>query len=120
MTTQTKLAGKELLAKIKELASLSKRETAIECGYSSSKDGKTRVDLTGFYNAALEAKGVTLKAPKENRGREASYEATVHKGGQLLIGSAYTKEMGLKEGDTFTIKLGSKNIQLIKKEPVAA
>jgi AbrB-like transcriptional regulator len=31
-----------------------------------------------------------------------------------LIGAAYTKEMGLKEGDTFSIKLGYKHIHLVQ------
>jgi hypothetical protein len=32
----------------------------------------------------------------------------------LLIGAAYTKGMGLSEGDIFTIKLGYKHIHLIQ------
>ncbi|MDT7945994.1 MAG: AbrB-like transcriptional regulator, partial [Cyanobacteriota bacterium PSP.bin.10] len=32
--------------------------------------------------------------------------------GNLLIGAAYTKKMGLKPGDEFEIKLGHHNIKL--------
>jgi AbrB family looped-hinge helix DNA binding protein len=111
------LAGKELLAKVKENDGLSKRELARECGYYTvSKDGQTRVALAEFYDALLAAKGIQLEPQKsaDGRGREASYTITVHKNGQIVIGAAYTKEMGLKSGDEFQIKLGYKHIHLVK------
>jgi AbrB family looped-hinge helix DNA binding protein len=39
---------------------------------------------------------------------------SVHKNGQIVIGSTYTQEMGLKPGDEFEIKLGYKHIHLIQ------
>jgi AbrB-like transcriptional regulator len=113
---QTPLTGKALLQKVKELAHLAKRETAKQCGYvKTSASGGVRTDLSGFYDAVLAAKGVKLdETSRDTRGKVATYKATVHKNGQLLIGSAYTKGMGLKEGDTFTIKLGYKHIHLIQ------
>ncbi|MEL7226403.1 MAG: AbrB family transcriptional regulator, partial [Cyanobacteria bacterium J06576_12] len=45
-------------------------------------------------------------------GRSASYRITVQSNGNLLIGSAYTKQMGLKPGDEFEISLGRKHIKL--------
>lgn len=111
------LTGKELLQKVKDLSHLSKRETARECGYYSlTKDGKIRVNLRDFYDAVLSAKGIQLETNqgKDGRGREATYTVTVHKNGQIVIGSAYTKEMGLQPGDEFKLKLGYKNIQLVK------
>jgi hypothetical protein len=111
------LTGKELLQKVKELSHLSKRETAKECGYYTvTKDGQARVNLSGFYDAVLAAKGIQLEPErtKDGRGREASYTVTVHKNGQIVIGSAYTKEMGLEPGDEFQLKLGYKHIKLEK------
>jgi hypothetical protein len=110
------LTGKALLQKVKELSHLAKRETATQCGYvKTTKAGITRTDLSGFYDAVLTAKGVKLdETSRDNRGKTATYKATVHKNGQLLIGAAYTKEMGLKEGDTFSIKLGYKHIHLVQ------
>jgi hypothetical protein len=111
------LTGKELLQKVKELSHLSKRETAKECGYYTvTKDGQTRVNLSGFYDAVLAAKGIQLEPEKtkDGRGREASYTVTVHKNGQIVIGSAYTREMGLQPGDEFQLKLGYKHIKLEK------
>jgi AbrB-like transcriptional regulator len=113
---QTPLTGKALLQKVKDLAHLAKRETAKQCGYvKTSASGSVRTDLSGFYDAVLAAKGVKLdETSKDGRGKVATYKATVHKNGQLLIGAAYTRGMGLKEGDTFTIKLGYKHIHLIQ------
>ncbi len=110
------LVGKALLQKVKELSHLAKRETAKQCGYvKATSSGTVRTDLSGFYDAVLTAKGVKLdESSRDSRGKVATYKATVHKNGQLLIGSAYTKGMGLKEGDTFTIKLGYKHIHLIQ------
>ncbi|MBE9112624.1 AbrB family transcriptional regulator [Nodosilinea sp. LEGE 07298] len=111
------LAGKALLAKVKENDGLTKRELAKECGYYTvSKEGQTRVNLAEFYDALLAAKGIQLEPQKssDGRGREASYTLTVHKNGQIVIGAAYTEEMGLKTGDEFKIKLGYKHIHLVK------
>jgi hypothetical protein len=112
----TPLTGKALLQKVKEFSHLAKRETAKQCGYvKTSASGGIRTDLSGFYDAVLAAKGVKLdETSRDTRGKVATYKATVHKNGQLLIGSAYTKGMGLKEGDIFTIKLGYKHIHLIQ------
>jgi AbrB-like transcriptional regulator len=114
----TPLTGKALLQKVKDLAHLAKRETAKQCGYvKTSTSGGVRTDLSGFYDAVLAAKGVKLdESSRDSRGKVATYKATVHKNGQLLIGSAYTKGMGLKEGDVFTIKLGYKHIHLIQED----
>jgi ribosomal protein L17 len=115
-TAATPLTGKALLQKVKEFSHLAKRETAKQCGYvKTSASGGVRTDLSGFYDAVLAAKGVKLdETSRDTRGKVATYKATVHKNGQLLIGSAYTKGMGLKEGDIFTIKLGYKHIHLIQ------
>ena len=114
-TEITPLTGKTLLQKVKELSHLPRRETAKRCGYYSiTKDKQTRVNLTDFYDAVLAAKGVPLdpEGAKDGRGREPTYRVSVHKNGQIVIGSTYTQAMGLKEGDKFEIKLGYKHIHL--------
>ncbi len=111
----TPLTGKALLQKVKELSKKPRRETAKECGYYSiTKEGQTRVNLTDFYDAVLAAKGVPLDpgTAKDGRGREPTFRVSVHKNGQIVIGSTYTEEMGLKPGDEFEIKLGYKHIHL--------
>ena len=104
------LVGKELLKKLKELSHLSKREKAKECGYVVGE----RVNQSGFMNAILEAKGISLDGETngDGRGREASYRVKVHKNGQMVIGASYTEKMGLQVGDEFEIKLGYKHIHL--------
>lgn len=112
----TPLAGKALLQKVKELSDTPRRETARLCGYYTIKDDQVRVNLTDFYDALLEARGIPLSSDstKDGRGRDATYMVSVHKNGQIVIGSTYTKEMGLGAGDEFEIKLGYKHIHLIQ------
>lgn len=116
-TATTPLTGKALLQKVKELAHLPRRETAKRCGYYTvAKNDQVRVNLTDFYDAVLAAKGVPLEVEKtkDGRGREATNRVSVHKNGQIVIGSTYTESMGLKPGDEFIIKLGYKHIHLIQ------
>lgn len=115
-TTTKPLTGKALLQKVKELSHLPRRETAKRCGYyTKAKNNLARVNLTDFYDAVLAAKGLALdpEGPKDGRGREPTYRVSVHKNGQIVIGSNYTHSMGLKPGDQFEIKLGYKHIHLI-------
>lgn len=114
-TATAPLTGKALLQKVKELSHLPRRETAKRCGYYTvTRDNQVRVNLTDFYDAVLAAKGVPLdpEGTKDGRGREPTYRVSVHKNGQIVIGSTYTQAMGLKEGDKFEIKLGYKHIHL--------
>ncbi|MBW4591481.1 MAG: AbrB family transcriptional regulator [Brasilonema angustatum HA4187-MV1] len=116
-TATAALTGKTLLAKVKELSNLPRRERAKQCGYYTvTKNNQVRVNLTDFYDALLSARGIPLspEAPKDGRGREPTYRVSVHQNGQIVIGATYTKAMGLKPGDEFEIKLGYKHIHLIQ------
>ncbi len=110
------LVGEELLKKVKELESLSKDEKAKQCGYYTvTKNGIERVNMMKFLNALIDAEGIQLdSSPSANGrgGRSASYRISVQSNGNLLIGSAYTKQMGLQAGDEFVISLGKKHIRL--------
>ncbi|MDX2213272.1 MAG: AbrB family transcriptional regulator [Oculatellaceae cyanobacterium bins.114] len=110
------LTGEALLSKVKQLEHLSKEEKAKECGYYTvTKNGIERVNMMKFYNALLEAKEIELDGKQSSNGRggrSASYRITVQSNGNLLIGSAYTKQMDLKPGDEFEISLGRKHIRL--------
>jgi AbrB family looped-hinge helix DNA binding protein len=113
----TPLTGKALLKKIKELSSLNRREKAQRCGYYSiDKNNRVRSNVSAFLEAALEAQGTILSAEgeKDGRGREPTYRVSVHKNGQIVIGSTYTEKMGLKQGDEFEIRLGYKHIHLVQ------
>jgi hypothetical protein len=113
------LTGADLLARVKELGEASKSEMVRECGYvSTKKDGGERLNFTAFYEALLEAKGMDLGGGARGRGqagRKLSYFTKVQFNGNLMVGSAYTAQLGLQPGDQFEIKLGRKQISL---EPI--
>ncbi|NET09401.1 MAG: AbrB family transcriptional regulator [Symploca sp. SIO2B6] len=110
------LVGEELLQKIDELGDLTKEDKAKACGYYTvTKAGVERVNLMKYLNALLDAKDIQLDGRQNGNGRggrSASYRITVQSNGNLLIGSAYTRQMGLKPGDEFVISLGRKHIKL--------
>lgn len=88
------------------------------CGYvSTRKDGRERLNFTAFYEALLEAKGMHLgggaERGKRRPGRHLSYSTKVLFNGNLLVGSAYTAQLGLRPGDAFAIKLGRNQIRLV-------
>ncbi len=120
MTQDKPLTGTALLQKVEELSkeaqNLSKEEKARACGYyTQTKKGVERVNMMKFLNALIDAEGIELDSSSEGQGRggrSASYKISVQSNGNLLIGSAYTKKMGLEPGDEFEITLGRKHIHL--------
>ncbi len=117
-STLTALTGPDLLAKVKELGDASKSELVRAAGYrSTKKDGSERLNFTAFYEALLEAKGVSVggstSTGKGKSGRSLSYVATVQGNGNLLVGKANTGLLGHSPGDEFEIKLGHKQIRLV-------
>ena len=99
------------------MGDVSKTELAERVDMSSTRrTGPEQVKFTQFYEALLEAKGVSLGGSSGigKGGRKLSYKAKVQGTGNLLIGMAYTAMLDLKPGDEFTIKLsGRKGITLI-------
>jgi hypothetical protein len=96
---QAMLTGSELLAKVKEIGDASKSDLVRGCGYlSTKKDGSERLNFTAFYEALLEAKGVSLgegggKTPGGKGGAQAELRGhgagqRQPAGGQGLHGSA--------------------------------
>ncbi|KOR35255.1 MULTISPECIES: AbrB family transcriptional regulator [Planktothricoides] len=112
----TPLTGKALVEQVKKLANMSKEEKAKACGYYTvTKNGLERVNMMKFLNALIDAEGINIDSQQSENGRggrKASYRITVQSNGNLLIGSAYTKQMGLKPGDVFEITVGRKHIHL--------
>jgi AbrB-like transcriptional regulator len=112
------VTGKELLKKVEELKGTPKKEIARALGFvSKTKTGQERVKLASFMNALLEAKGIGFGGSSERDGRggrSASYRIQVQQDGNLLVGAAYTRKMGLEPGTEFEIQLGHKHIKLVK------
>ncbi len=103
------LVGKELLEKSKLLSKQSEDEIARGCGYVGPSG---RVLRKSFYRALVEAKGYTLRNKgsgksgyRTSRGRQAEFKTKVHGNGNLLIGHAYTKKLGLEPGKEYKIDL---------------
>ncbi|MCR8539767.1 MAG: AbrB family transcriptional regulator [Prochlorococcus marinus CUG1439] len=113
------LEGKELLEKAKLLSKQSEDEIARGCGYVGPSG---RVLRKSFYRALIEAKGYKIGKVqgragnrRTSRGRQTEFKTKVHGNGNLLIGHAYTKKLGLEPGKEFKIDLKkeSKTIYLI-------
>ena len=113
------LVGKELLEKSKLLSKYSEIEIARRCGYVGPSG---RVLKKSFYRALIEARGYKLGnsnqkkfGNRSSRGRQTEFKTKVHGNGNLLIGHAYTKKLGLTPGQEFKIDLKkeSKTIHLI-------
>ena len=104
------LTGAELLNRVKELGDCAKTDLARGCGYVvKKKDGSEQVKFTAFYEALLEAKGLSFSTGGSGvgkGGRKLSYKAVVQGNGNLLIGKAYTALLELQPGDEYEIKLG--------------
>ncbi|CAE18902.1 conserved hypothetical protein [Prochlorococcus marinus subsp. pastoris str. CCMP1986] len=115
------LVGKELLEKSKLLSNKSEDEIARGCGYVGPSG---RVLRKSFYRALIEAKGYKLSnsaagraGNRSSRGRRAEFKTKVHGNGNLLIGHAYTKKLGLEPGQEYKIDL-KKDSKIISLTPL--
>ena len=99
------LTGQELLNRARSLSNRSEDDIARGCGYVGPSG---RVLRKGFYKALVEAKGYKLPSSSPGggtRGRQAEFKTRVHGNGNLLIGNAYTRRLGLEPGQEFRIEL---------------
>jgi hypothetical protein len=100
------LQGKELLDKARSLSNCSEDDIARGCGYVSPSG---RLLKKSFYRALVEAKGYRLGGAAASsgagKGRQAEFRTRVHGNGNLLIGHAYTRRMGLEPGQEFHIQI---------------
>lgn len=107
------LVGKELLDKARSLSNRPEDDIARGCGYVGPSG---RLLKKSFYRALVEAKaeaqGWQLPRPTtrsstagETRGRQADFRTRVHGNGNLLVGHAYTRRLGLEPGQEFRIEL---------------
>lgn len=100
------LQGKELLDKARSLSNCSEDDIARGCGYVSPGG---RLLKKSFYKALVEAKGYRLGGAAASsgagKGRQAEFRTRVHGNGNLLVGHAYTRRMGLEPGQEFHIQI---------------
>ena len=104
------LEGKALLDKARALSNRPEDQIARACGYVGPSG---RLLKKSFYRALVEAKGYKLPSHASGgsgggggtRGRQAEFRTRVHGNGNLLIGHAYTRRMGLEPGQEFKIEI---------------
>jgi len=101
------LEGKALLDKARSLSNRPEDQIARACGYVGPSG---RLLKKSFYRALVEAKGYTLPSQASSggggtKGRQAEFRTRVHGNGNLLIGNAYTRRMGLEPGQEFKIEI---------------
>ena len=103
------LEGKALLEKARSLSNRPEDQIARACGYVGPSG---RLLKKSFYRALVEAKGYALpsqtiggKSGAGTKGRQAEFRTRVHGNGNLLIGHAYTRRMGLEPGAEFRIEI---------------
>ncbi|MFZ0408626.1 MAG: AbrB family transcriptional regulator [Cyanobium sp.] len=102
------LEGKELLDKARSLSNRPEDQIARACGYVGPSG---RLLKKSFYRALVAAKGYSLPSSgggsgsSLSKGRHAEFRTRVHGNGNLLIGQAYTRRMGLEPGQEFRIEI---------------
>ena len=125
------LVGKELLDKARSLSNRSEDDIARGCGYVGPSG---RLLKKSFYRALVEAKAKAQgwQLPKSStssstgtRGRQAEFRTRVHGNGNLLIGHAYTRQLGLVPGLEFRIELQKESgvivlVQIDQDQPLEA
>ena len=125
------LVGKELLDKARSLSNRPEDDIARGCGYVGPSG---RLLKKSFYRALVEAKAKAQgwQLPKSStssstgtRGRQAEFRTRVHGNGNLLIGHAYTRQLGLSPGQEFRIELQKESgvivlVQIDQDQPLEA
>jgi hypothetical protein len=100
------LEGQALLDRARSLSNRPEDQIARACGYVGPSG---RVLKKSFYRALVVAKGYILPSSSSGaggpKGRQADFRTRVHGNGNLLVGHAYTKRMGLEPGMEFKIEL---------------
>ena len=106
------LEGKALLDRARALSNRPEDDIARACGYVGPSG---RVLKKSFYRALVAAKGYALphgggkpsagRGGGQGKGRQAEFRTRVHGNGNLLIGQAYTRRLGLEPGQEFRIEL---------------
>jgi hypothetical protein len=117
------LEGQALLDRARALSNRPEDEIARGCGYVGPSG---RVLKKSFYRALVAAKGYALPSSIGRagtsglgKGRQADFRTRVHGNGNLLIGQAYTRRLGLEPGQEFRIEIHLDNgsISLLPLEP---
>ena len=113
------LTGAALIKLVKDNPELNRSQLARKAGYmTETKEGKSKPAIQLFYDALLEAQGLTIRNghPGIGGGKVSQNLTTVHKSGILLVGKSYVKDFGGEPGDVFGIEVRDDGIWLPLKE----
>ena len=109
MAATQMLVGDALLEKARALSNRPEDQIARACGYVGPSG---RLLKKSFYRALVAAKGYAVPQSAAAhaggggpKGRQAEFRTRVHGNGNLLIGHAYTRRMGLEPGQEFRIEV---------------
>ena len=110
------LTGKELLAKVQTLNGSSKAAQAHACGYvrvvsRGENEGDEVTDVHGFLSAVVEAHGISFG--NGVRGFKANGTLKVNSNGQVLVGPAYLKKLGIEPGSTVSVEAVEESGELV-------
>jgi hypothetical protein len=117
----TALTGPDLLAFVEGATASTKSEVVRGAGYvTTTKDGEERVNFSAFYDAMLEAKGISMSFGKgsSGEGRKLSNITTVQGNANIIVGKAYTTRAGIEPGNKYEIEID--NDKVITLTPVEA
>jgi hypothetical protein len=110
------LTGKELLAKVQSLSGSSKAVQAESCGYvrtvqRGENEGAAVIDTHNFLIALAEAHGVSFG--NGSGSFKSNGKLKVNGNGQVLVGPAYLKKLGIKPGSVVTVEAIEENGELV-------
>jgi hypothetical protein len=105
-----KLTGADLLNLVESSEHATKSDLVREAGYVTVKeDGTETLNFAAFYDAILEAKGISMKfgggSGDGRSGRKLSNMAAVQKNGNFIVGKAYILKAGIEPGDKYSIEI---------------
>jgi hypothetical protein len=101
------LEGKALLDKARSLSNRPEDQIARACGYVGPSGRAAQEELLPRPGGGqgLQPPQPQLRRRREPQGRQAEFRTRVHGNGNLLIGHAYTRRMGLEPGQEFKIEI---------------
>jgi hypothetical protein len=110
------LTGKELLARVQALSGSSKAAQAEACGYvrivqRGENEGAAVIDTHNFLIALAEAHGISFGNGVHSF--KSNGKLKVNGNGQVLIGPAYLKKLGIEPGSVVSVDVLEESGELV-------
>ena len=97
----SKLVGQALIDFVKQHQGADRDAVIQDAGYVSMRKGRPSLQRTSFFQALSMAQGLDIGPTivRDNKGKDPSYRLKVGPKGLVPVGSAYTTQIGLNQGD---------------------